>query len=147
MIRCRLNSKCLDFGLRSPIIIRLSILTLFRAFWFALGMVTLVLGILGIFLPLLPTTVFILIAAFCFARSSDALHDWLIYHPRFGPPILSWREHRTVSRKAKKYAVAALAVSIFVTFVIGASATVIWAQAVVLSGVALFLLSRPEPPN
>lgn len=54
------------------------------------GIVSVALGTIGVFLPLLPTTPFILLALWCFARSSDRFHDWLVNHPRFGPFITMW---------------------------------------------------------
>ncbi len=65
------------------------------------GWLSLALGIAGIPLPLLPTTPFLLLAAFCFAEGSDRLHDWLVNHVHLGPPIRRWREHRAVSRRTK----------------------------------------------
>lgn len=62
------------------------------------------LGILGIFLPLLPTTPFILLAAACFARSSDRLHDWLLTRPLAGPIIRDWHEHRSMPPRVKPWA-------------------------------------------
>jgi uncharacterized protein len=85
---------------------------LFRAAWFVSGIVAVALGLVGIVLPLLPTTPFLLLAAFCFARSSPALHDWIIHHPRLGPPIQDWRTHRAISRKAKTGALALLGLAL-----------------------------------
>ncbi len=65
------------------------------------GSIALGLGVLGIFLPLLPTTVFLLIAAACYARSSQRLYDWLLSHKWFGPYIRNWREHRALTRRTK----------------------------------------------
>ena len=65
------------------------------------GSLSLSLGVLGIFLPLLPTTIFLLIAAACFARSSDRLYNWLITHKWFGPYIRNWREHKAITRRTK----------------------------------------------
>ena len=66
-----------------------------------LGSMSLGVGVLGIFLPLLPTTVFMLIAAACYARSSDRLYNWLLNHKVFGPYIKNWREHRAITRRTK----------------------------------------------
>jgi uncharacterized protein len=82
---------------------------LFRAAWLVSGLVAMALGLVGIVLPLLPTTPFLLLAAFCFARSSPALHDWIIHHPRLGPPLRDWRHHGAISRRAKIAAIAMLA--------------------------------------
>ncbi|MGM0401714.1 MAG: YbaN family protein [Chloroflexota bacterium] len=65
------------------------------------GLLSLGLGILGIFLPLLPTTPFLLLAAGCFMRSSERLYRWLITHRWFGPYIRNYREHGAITRRAK----------------------------------------------
>lgn len=73
----------------------------FRWAWWLLAYVSLGLGIIGAFLPVMPTTVFVLIAAWAAARGSDRLHRWLHAHPRFGPAIRDWELHGAVSRRAK----------------------------------------------
>ncbi len=72
--------------------------------WLVAGVISLALGVLGIFLPLLPTTPFVLLAAFCFARGSQRCERWLVTHPRFGPMIAQWRAHRAVPLRAKRAA-------------------------------------------
>lgn len=72
-----------------------------RIFLILCGCLAVVLGILGIFLPLLPTTPFLLLAAACFFRSSPRLYNWLISHKRMGPYIRNFREHRAIPLKAK----------------------------------------------
>lgn len=69
------------------------------------GSINVGLGILGAFLPLMPTTVFLLIAAACYVRSSDTLYNRLISHPKFGAFIKNYREHRAMPRAAKVKAV------------------------------------------
>ena len=76
-----------------------------RIFYLVLGCISLVLGFIGIFLPLLPTTPFILLSAYCFAKSSPRLHSWLINNKTFGPVILQWQLDRTVSPAIKKRAI------------------------------------------
>jgi len=117
-----------------------------RAAWLIMGVVALALGILGIFLPLLPTTGFLLLAAFCFARSSSALHDWLLRHPHFGPPIVNWRTHGAISRKAKRLAAVSLIAAFLLSLLFGIPAPILAVQALVLIAVAVFILSRPSPP-
>ncbi len=118
-----------------------------RMAWRVAGGLALLLGIIGIALPLLPTTPFLLLAAFCFSRGSQRLHDWLLAHPRFGPPIQDWRDHGAISRKGKALAVVAMAAAFLGALAFGASREVLVIQAVVLGLVALFLLTRPEPPE
>ncbi len=72
-----------------------------RSILIASGSLALSLGLLGIFLPLLPTTPFMLIAAACYARSSQRLYKWLLQHRWFGAYIHNWREHRAIPRRTK----------------------------------------------
>lgn len=58
-------------------------------------------GVVGIFVPLLPTTPFLLLAAACFSRSSEELHRWLLGHPRFGKPLADWERYRVIPLRAK----------------------------------------------
>jgi uncharacterized membrane protein YbaN (DUF454 family) len=82
-----------------------------RLFFFSAGMTSLGLGTAGVFLPLLPTVPFVLLAAFCFARSSPRLELWLLEHRHFGPHIHAWRESRSISPSGKRAAWIAFAVS------------------------------------
>ena len=75
-----------------------------------LGLVLVGVAFLGIFLPVLPTTPLLLLALACFAKSSDKFHNWLLTHKTFGPFIRQWHETRSMSRKAKVYALISIAV-------------------------------------
>ena len=66
-----------------------------------LGLLSLVLGVVGIFLPLLPTTPLLLLSAWCFIRSSTKLYDWLLSHPYLGKYIRNFREHRAIPLRVK----------------------------------------------
>ena len=72
-----------------------------RPFFWLLGAVSLAVGIVGIVLPLLPTTPFVLLAAACWAKASPRFHRWLHQHRYFGPMIQNWEEKRAVPRRAK----------------------------------------------
>ncbi|WP_354685675.1 YbaN family protein [Cupriavidus necator] len=86
-----------------------------RAIWVALGGVCLLLGVIGIFLPVLPTTPFVLLAAACFARGSRRFHEWLLGHPRFGPLVSDWQRHRSIPFRAKCLALSMMWVSMGAT--------------------------------
>ncbi|MFY0633519.1 MAG: YbaN family protein [Vannielia sp.] len=115
-----------------------------KAIWATAGLVSLLLGAIGIVLPLLPTVPFVLLAAFCFARSSERLHDWLLAHRTFGPMIAEWRRAGAIRRGAK------WAATVSVLAVFGASLALqlpvkfLVIQAVTLSCVLLFIWTRPE---
>jgi uncharacterized membrane protein YbaN (DUF454 family) len=81
-----------------------------RALWVGAGVLALVTGLVGIFLPLLPTTPFVLLAAFCFSRGSARCERWLLTHPRFGPMVRDWRERRAVPLRAKQLATVMMAI-------------------------------------
>jgi uncharacterized membrane protein YbaN (DUF454 family) len=85
--------------------------------WTILGLLFLLLGGIGVVLPLLPTTPFVLLAAACFARSSPRMHRWLLESELFGPMLVSWEDNRCVSYKVK-------ALSLFMMAVVGG--TSIW---------------------
>lgn len=82
-----------------------------------IGLTSLLLGIIGIFLPLLPTTPFVLLSAYCFAKSSPRLHAWILANRHFGPSIQQWQNHRTISPKAKKNAVWLIVLSFSTTII------------------------------
>ncbi len=118
-----------------------------RFFWMVCGCITLGLGIAGYILPLLPGTVFLLIAAFCFSRGSERLHNWLITHKHFGPPILDWTNHGAIPRRAKILATIMMVGTILASYLLAAPQPVIIAQAVILPLVCLFIWSRPAGPK
>ena len=69
------------------------------------------LGVIGLFVPVMPTVPFLLVALWCFSRSCARCERWLLEHPRFGPPLRDWREHRAVSLKVKRIAISMMAIS------------------------------------
>lgn len=86
-----------------------------RAVFWCAGAIALALGVAGIFLPLLPTTPFILLAAACWARASPRFHRRLLAHPRFGPLIENWERHHSLPRRVKVTAIALLTASVSVS--------------------------------
>jgi uncharacterized protein len=115
-----------------------------RYLWIGLGFLNVALGIIGAFLPVMPTTVFLIIAAFSFAKGSPRLHAWLMNHPRFGPPLQDWEKHGAISRKAKRLAVSMMAASFVISALVGLSPVVLLIEFAVLACVAIFILTRPD---
>lgn len=116
-----------------------------RFIWLTAGVMAVAIAALGVVLPLLPTTPFLLVAAFAFARSSERMTDWLHDHRIFGPLIGNWRRDGSIGRGAKWAAVAVMIAALFLTLWLDAPAWVVVCQIVVLSVAAIFVLTRPSP--
>ena len=116
-----------------------------RLVWLVVGFVAVALAVAGALLPLLPTTPFLILAAFCFARSSPRLEARLIAHRRFGPLIRDWRAGGAISRPAKRASLLVMAATPVVSWLVGAGLVVIAVQVAVLAAVAAFIVTRPEP--
>ncbi len=91
--------------------IRLHDSRLVRGLYLALGIVALILAVLGVVLPVLPTTPFVLLAAACFARGSERFHDRLLANRFAGPLIREWREHHSIPRRVKRWVYLLMALS------------------------------------
>ena len=115
--------------------------------WTIGGLTSLVVGVIGIFLPLLPTTPLVLLSAFCFGKGSPRLQAWLLGHPRFGPMIEDWNSHGAISPKAKRAAVIAMVATLALSLALGLSLVIIIIQALCLTGAAAFILTRPDAPT
>ena len=116
-----------------------------KVVWAGLGLGLLAIGLVGIALPLVPTTPFVLLAGVCFARGSHRLHAWLNGHPVFGPPLLQWKKYGAVSRSAKRAAMIAMAAVPLLTLLLGFQLYVAGMQCAVLAFPAAFVGSRPLP--
>jgi len=111
----------------------------------ACACISLALGIAGVFIPGLPTTVFILIAGWAAARSSERLHYWLWRHRLFGPMLQDWAAGGRVSRRAKWSASAAMALGAVVVCWAPVPAWVRWFSLSSMACVLTWLWLRPEP--
>ncbi|XAH25967.1 YbaN family protein [Xylophilus sp. GW821-FHT01B05] len=111
----------------------------------AFAVLCIALGVVGIFVPGMPTTVFIIMAAWAAARSSPRLHAWLMGHRLFGPLLRNWQNGGRMSRRAKWSATAAMA---FCALILLATTQRVWAASLALAcmdGVLAWLWCRPEP--
>ncbi len=102
------------------------------------------LAVVGVVLPLLPTTPFVLLAAFFASKGSPAFAQWLDDHPRYGPAIDQWRTRRAVPARAKVLACSMMALSWGMLLALGASGVVLGFSGVFLCGTACYLLTRPS---
>ena len=118
-----------------------------RPFWFAAGSLSLLLGVIGVVLPVLPTTCFVLFAAFAYSKSSPRMARYLETHRVFGPIIADWRAHGAIAPRFKAMAVATMAAVLAVSIVMGLSVTVVAIQAVCIAAAATYILSRPSGPR
>ena len=119
-------------------------LTLIQHILLILGFVFVGLGLVGAFLPLLPTTPFLLLALACFARSSTTLHEWLIKHRTLGPYIVDWERDRSIPLMAKLASVAMMSASFaWLVFATDAPAIASWVTGAVLICVAAYIVTRP----
>ncbi|QDF66745.1 DUF454 domain-containing protein [Shewanella sp. SNU WT4] len=80
-----------------------------------IGLLSLVLGFAGVFLPVLPTVPFILLSAYCFARSNQRLHDWLHRHPWFADGLQNWEQHKAMRPNLKRKAIMMSALSFMIS--------------------------------
>ncbi|MFZ1467479.1 MAG: YbaN family protein [Paracoccaceae bacterium] len=118
-----------------------------RTLWLAIGLLFLALGLVGVVLPVLPTTPFLLLAAAAFARSSPRLHGWLLAHPTLGPPIRNWQENGAISLAAKRLAIGTMVVVFGLSLWLALPGKVLIAQGVLMGVGAAFILSRPSGPR
>jgi uncharacterized membrane protein YbaN (DUF454 family) len=113
-----------------------------RWLWLVAGGVCLLTGIVGIVLPLLPTTPFVLLTAFCFSRGSARYEQWLLMHPRFGPLVRDWRANRAVPLRAKQAATTMMALSSVAAWWV-LPPHLRWIPGVCCTAVAIWLWSLP----
>jgi uncharacterized membrane protein YbaN (DUF454 family) len=102
-----------------------------RGAFIAAGTISLALGIIGIILPILPTTPFLLLAAYCYSRGSKKFHDWLLNHRLFGKYIRDWMEGRGIPRRTKAFAIGLLWITILISIFLFVD--VIWVEVVMLA--------------
>ena len=118
-----------------------------RAVYFSLGWLFFALGIIGILLPVVPTTPFMLLALWGFSRSSDRFHNWLYTHRLFGPPLQDWSKHRVIPLYAKIMSVSFMSISFVMMLFF--SPLVMWLKLVIATLMlygAWFILSKPSKP-
>jgi uncharacterized membrane protein YbaN (DUF454 family) len=116
----------------------------FRLLFAMAGVLFVAVGTIGVILPLLPTTPFLLLAAYCFARSSPKLHNWLLNHRSFGPLISNWDQYGSIDRRSKCIAMIVILMTLGISVALGVPWWALASQIVVLAIVSTFILTRPE---
>jgi len=113
-----------------------------RALWLGAGALALATGVIGIFLPLLPTTPLVLLAAFCFSRGCARCERWLLAHPRLGPMVRDWRATRAIPLRAKQTAWVMMAIgSVWAAVVLPLA--IAWLPAVCCTAVGVWMARLP----
>lgn len=124
------------------------VMTVTKLAYFALGWLCIILGTLGIILPLLPTTPFILVAAFAFSKSSERFHLWLLQHKIFGPLIQDWQTNGVIRLRVKLLATFSIVVMLSTSFYfMSVPNAVIIGICAVVACVLVFIWSRPTEPK
>ena len=114
--------------------------------YLAAGHTFVVLGIVGAFLPLLPTTVFLILAASCYARASTRFYHRLMAHATFGPMVRDWREHRSMTVRSKRLALIMIGVTFALTLWIIPLAWVRVLHILIGAGLVTFILRIKTRP-
>jgi uncharacterized membrane protein YbaN (DUF454 family) len=116
-----------------------------KSIYLLCGLLLTAFGIIGAFLPIMPTTVFLIGALYCFTQSSPKLEAWLISHPRYGKSLTAWRRHGAISKKVKCIACCSMLLSFIVVCVfMSLPAMALLGVATFMLIGAYFVLSRPS---
>jgi uncharacterized membrane protein YbaN (DUF454 family) len=118
-----------------------------RPLFLVAGVVLTAVGVMGYFTPGMPGTIFLILAAGCFTRSSPKLEQWLLNHPRLGPSVTAWRENGAIPRKIKIIAIGSMAISFVILLLLHMS--LLWTAilGVGLLASAIYVGTRPEGPK
>jgi hypothetical protein len=119
--------------------------TLARLVYIAIAWVSFGLGVIGVFVPLMPTTCFVLLAVWAASRGSPRFALWIRAHPRFGPTVVAWEGERAIPRHAKCLAAGMLAFSMLV---LALTVSLLWLKLALIGGLSLlglWIVTRPEP--
>lgn len=118
-----------------------------RPFWALLGVLSLGIGAVGVVLPVLPTTPFVILAAFAFARSAPSVARWIERNRVFGPILADWRRNGAIAPRYKRISIAMMAMAFLGAWIAGAPLYALGIQILCILGAATFILTRPNGPN
>lgn len=115
-----------------------------RIIWLTFGVLSVLAGFVGVFLPVLPTVPFLLLAMFFFGRSSQRAHDWLLTHKTLGPGLRDWQDSGAISRKSKYLSAGSMVVVFAISVLFKMPVYVLIIQIVILLSVSYFIWTRPD---
>ena len=115
-----------------------------RTILISLGWLCVGLGFVGVFVPGIPTTIFLIIALWAFTKSSEKLRHWLLNHKRFGPILNNWQEHKVVPRRAKILMVVLMSLAVILFYFSSQSLILTIGLIIILVSVAIYVISLPS---
>ncbi|MFI8621155.1 YbaN family protein [Marinomonas sp. NPDC078689] len=118
-----------------------------RIFFIILGWFSLITGIIGIFLPLLPTTPLVLLAAWCFSKSSERFHTWLIEHKYFGPILRDWQSSDGIPKRTRNRAILFMWLGMTISIIIVGRFWATLCLIIIGLAVSIYLLRMPTRPD
>lgn len=115
-----------------------------KAFWYVAGMLSLGMAYIGIVTPGIPFSIFLVMAAFCFSKSSERMHNWIYNHKIFGPFLTNWKDKRIFPKKMKYVMVLMMASTLVLTFVFTGNLTAILYSGIFMALVAIWAWKYPS---
>ena len=115
-----------------------------RTILISLGLLCVGLGFVGVFVPGIPTTIFLIIALWAFTKSSEKLRHWLLNHKRFGPILNNWQEHKVVPRRAKILMVVLMSLAVVLFYYSWQNLYLTIGLIIILVSVAIYVISLPS---
>ena len=115
-----------------------------RTLLISLGLLCVGLGFVGVFVPGIPTTIFLIIALWAFTKSSEKLRHWLLNNKRFGPILNNWQEHKVVPRRAKILMVVLMSLAVILFYYSSQSLILTIGLIIILVSVAIYVISLPS---
>lgn len=112
--------------------------TFTKYFFAAIGVLATSLGVIGLFLPLMPTTCFLIVAVWAFSKSNPAISEIILKNPQFGPAISNWMNHKSIDKKSKCTISFSIVIGFAITLLISTPSLVI--SALLISGMLMLLL-------
>ncbi|HEV7258451.1 MAG TPA: YbaN family protein [Bosea sp. (in: a-proteobacteria)] len=115
-----------------------------RPLFFVAGWIFTAIGVIGLILPLMPGTIFLIAAAWCFSQSSPRFEAWLLGHPQLGPQVRRWRATGSIARRVKFIACGSMLLSFAILTRTSAPPIALWISGACLVAAGIYVASRPE---